>query len=109
MKQQDLQLFKQVPTRVSYLRICDNSNGSFLNVYAYLGSIDPLTLFNFQVIAFCSATTLHFVELECITSTLPDVAFNVFHRLKYYLIRLAFLTIYNFIFQIGTQIKFFFN
>lgn len=78
------------------------------DVLPYLGLIDPLTLFNFHVTAFCSPATLHSVELGCITSNLPDVAFNVFHRLKYYLIRLTFLTTYNFIFRTGTQIKFFF-
>jgi hypothetical protein len=76
--------------------------------YAYLGLIDHLTLFNFHVITFCSTETLHSVELECITSNLPDVAFKVFHRLKFYLFRLAFLTTNNFIFHTWTQIKFFF-
>lgn len=43
---------------------------------ADLGGMYPLTLFNFNVIAFCSAATLHSVELDCITSNLADVAFN---------------------------------
>jgi hypothetical protein len=57
------------------------------------------------VIALRSAATLRSVELECITRNLPDVALNMFLRLKY-LIRLAFLTVFTFIFHSGTQIIF---
>jgi hypothetical protein len=72
-------------------------------LYAYLGLSNPLTLLSFRFL-FCGNSSL--CELECITRNLPDVAFNVFNRLKNYLIRLAFLTVYIFIVETGTQIKF---